>query len=233
MRKRSFWRRAAALLAAAVVGCTSVGAGMEAGTWTAEAATGNYMVEHLDRGIAAFGTGKGMLVSWRVLANDPADAVYRLYRDGRLIYTSQSGQATCFLDAEGQSSSVYRVDTLAGGTVTGSDTDVIEWMLESGDMKEDTLFAKYVSKLMFNFWLAKNTEAMVYIKCDDSPVWVRKGLICAKEDMTYTMPITPERCNKYRYRIKFKGDGKLLGSARYVEGGTELNGSIHFGHITH
>ena len=122
MRKRSFWRRAAALLAAAVVGCTSVGAGMEAGTWTAEAATGNYMVEHLDRGIAAFGTGKGMLVSWRALANDPADAVYRLYRDGRLIYTSQSGQATCFLDAEGQSSSVYRVDTLAGGTVTGSDT---------------------------------------------------------------------------------------------------------------
>lgn len=137
----------------------------------------------------------------------------------------------CACYGEGHGYYINKNNFLA--TVTGSDTNVIEWMLESGDTKEDTLFAKYVSKLMFNFWLAKGTEAMVYIKCDDGPVWVRKGLICAKEDMTYTMPITPERCNKYRYRIKFKGDGKLLGSARYVEGGTELNGSIHFGHITH
>ena len=118
-------------------------------------------------------------------------------------------------------------------TLTGNDTDVIEWMLESGDIKEDSILTKYISKLMFNFWLAKDSEATVYIKCDDSPMYVRKGTITADKDKTYTMPITPQRCEKYRYRIRFKGDGKLLSSARYVEGGTELNGTVHQGHRQH
>ena len=115
-------------------------------------------------------------------------------------------------------------------TVTGSDTEVIEWMLESGDIKEDSILTKYVSKLMFNFWLTKGTVATIYIKCDDSPMWVRKGTITASSDSTYTLPITPQRCEKYRYRIKFRGDGKLLSSSRTVEGGTELNGKVRYGY---
>ena len=115
-------------------------------------------------------------------------------------------------------------------TLTGDDADIIDWMLESGDIKEDSLYSKYVSKLSFNFWLCKDSVATVYIRCDDSTMWVRKGSITATHDTTYTLPITPQRCNKYRYRIKVHGDGKLISSGRYVEGGTELNGTIHHGY---
>ena len=45
-------------------------------------------VEYLDRGICAVNTGSGMLVNWRFLANDPDNAVFKLYRDDTLIYTS-------------------------------------------------------------------------------------------------------------------------------------------------
>ncbi len=63
-----------------------------------------------------------MLVSWRFNANDPDNAVFRLYRGNDLIYTSEAGMATSYLDKGGNASSSYRVDTVIGGKVTSSDT---------------------------------------------------------------------------------------------------------------
>ena len=83
--------------------------------------TGKNIVEYLNRGISAINTGNGMLVSWRFLANDATDAEFRLYRGNELIYTSTYGQATCYLDKDGNSSSEYRVDCITGGTVTSSE----------------------------------------------------------------------------------------------------------------
>jgi len=82
----------------------------------------SYIVENLDRGITAVNTGSGMLVSWRYLANDTDTTVFKLYRDNELIYTSEKDNATCYLDSNGTSSSVYRVDTINNDAVTSSDT---------------------------------------------------------------------------------------------------------------
>ncbi len=95
-------------------------------TLTADAAygvggTGKNIVEYLNRGITAINTGNGMLVSWRYLANDSDTAEFRLYRDNNLIYTSKSGDATCYLDKSGKSSSEYRVDYVSGGAVVNSE----------------------------------------------------------------------------------------------------------------
>ena len=79
-------------------------------------------VEYLDRGIAAINTGKGIMVSWRFLANDPDNAVFRLYRNDALIYTSEAGKATSYIDAQGTVTGKYRVDTVSGGTVTSTST---------------------------------------------------------------------------------------------------------------
>ena len=79
------------------------------------------VLEYLDRGVCAINTGSGMLVSWRFLANDDDDAVFNLYRDGELIYTSENGKSTCYLDKNGKNTSSYRVDTLSGGKVVSSD----------------------------------------------------------------------------------------------------------------
>ena len=78
------------------------------------------VAEYLDRGISAIKTGSGMLVSWRFLASDDDKAVFKLYRNDTLIYTSNAGQATCYLDKSGNASSKYRVDTLVNGEVTST-----------------------------------------------------------------------------------------------------------------
>ena len=154
-----------------------------------------------------------------LLCYDPRLRIWDKEDDTEFLYA-------CY--GEGKGYYISSANTLC--TVTGDDTEVIDWMLESGDIKEGSITEKYVGKLLFNFWLAKDTVATIYISCDGSPMWVRKGSITSDKDTTYQIPITPQRCNKYRYRIKFHGDGKLISSARYVEGGTELNGTIHHGY---
>lgn len=78
-------------------------------------------VEYLDKGISAINTGSGMLVSWRYLANDDANTVYKLYRNDTLVYTSNTGNATCYLDKEGNASSKYKVETISGGKVVSTE----------------------------------------------------------------------------------------------------------------
>ncbi|MGN1037302.1 MAG: rhamnogalacturonan lyase, partial [Ruminococcus sp.] len=85
-------------------------------------AVSSMRVEYLDRGISAINTGSGMLVSWRYLANDDNNAEFKLYRNNTLVYTSQSGNATCYLDKDGNASSVYKVETVSGGQVVSTDT---------------------------------------------------------------------------------------------------------------
>ncbi|MCR4644659.1 MAG: RICIN domain-containing protein [Oscillospiraceae bacterium] len=102
--------------------------------------TAGMVVEYLDRGICAVNTGSGMLVNWRFLATDPDDAVFRLYRDNTLIYTSteKANGATCFLDKGGNASSRYKVECLtSGGKLLTSDTCAIQSSNAYFDIKLD------------------------------------------------------------------------------------------------
>lgn len=84
--------------------------------------TGLNVAEYLDRGISAINTGSGMMVSWRFCANDSDKTTFELYRDDELIYTSEPGMATSFLDKGGKASSKYRVDTVVSGKTVSKDT---------------------------------------------------------------------------------------------------------------
>ena len=120
--KLNFKRLVSAAAAAAMAASCLIVPGNGANGRIEAKAASNVMLEYLNRGISAVNTGSGMLVSWRYLANDDDNAVYKLYRDGSLIYTSEAGKATCYLDAQGKSTSKYRVDTLSpGGAVVGSE----------------------------------------------------------------------------------------------------------------
>lgn len=101
---------------------------------TAKAATAN-TVENLNRGLVAFNTGSGMMVSWRYLADDQTGCTYKLYRDNSLIYTSTGNEATSYLDKQGNSSSVYRVDSYQGNTRVTSDTTILSSNAQYKDVK--------------------------------------------------------------------------------------------------
>ena len=111
-------------------------------------------------------------------------------------------------------------------TLTGSDTADVLWCIESGDLRENTLEQKWISKAMFNFWLDAGAEANIYFRFDEDPIWHKAGTVFSVTSKTYTIPIIPQRCSRFRWRIEGKGQRKLLAMGITVEGGSEINGSI-------
>ena len=101
--------------------------------------TASMTVEYLDRGICAVNTGSGMLVNWRFLATDPDNAIFKLYRDNTLIYTSteKANGATCFLDKSGNANSAYKVETYNGTQLIASDNCTIKSSNAYFDIKLD------------------------------------------------------------------------------------------------
>ena len=130
MLKKAVFRKKLKRLACCVMGIAVMAASLTMGgnvntMQTVEAAS-TTTVEYLNRGVSAFSTGSGMLVSWRYLASDSTSTVFKLYRNNSLIYTSNAGDATCYLDTSGSSSSSYKVETVVNGTVISTDSPVIQ-----------------------------------------------------------------------------------------------------------
>ena len=125
--------------------CLSLFSGMSVVTSVPAAAATSPVVEYLDRGINAVGTGSGMLVSWRFLASDPDNAVFKLYRDNTLIYTSteKTNGATCFLDKSGSASSNYKVECYNGSSLISSDTCTLKSANAYYDIKLDRPGSSY------------------------------------------------------------------------------------------
>lgn len=75
----------------------------------------NRQMENLSRGLAVTNTGKGMLVSWRLLGTDAPDVEFNLYRDGEKIASVGKTGGTNYLDAAGKTTSKYTVAAVVGG----------------------------------------------------------------------------------------------------------------------
>jgi hypothetical protein len=87
-----------------------------------------YQMEYLTRGISAIKVSGGVLVSWRSLGTDPkAGTAFKVYRGSTLIKTTTDTEATCYLDASGTTSSVYKVETYINGVLVDTSKTVGTW----------------------------------------------------------------------------------------------------------
>ena len=149
----------------------------------------------------------------RVYVYDPQTTFWMVESDEQFQYTAFDSSLV-YADNAG------KVRRIKGGT------EMVDWYLESGDIREQSLNNKYISKLLFNFWLATGSVVDVYIKWDDEPLWDHKGQISSDINNTYTLPIIPRRCNKFRYRIEGRGEFKLIALGRYLEDASEVTHGI-------
>lgn len=149
------------------------------------------------------------------------DTKYHLWHkedDTQFVFAAFGDGILYYIDPDGNLS-----------TITGDRDELIEWFIESGDITEGMIDQKYITKIRFNFEMKHRSEANIFIKYDDEPLWERKGTIKSINNQTFTFPIIPRRCNKFRYRIEGFGQFKLYGLGREVEGGSEVNGSVYTG----
>nr|WP_268739758.1 rhamnogalacturonan lyase [Novosphingobium organovorum] len=96
-------------MAVAVVAALAAAAPLEARP------TAAWKAEKLGRGaVAVPAQGGGMLISWRVLADDPADARFSVLRNGRRVHRTRAGEASAFRDAAGTPQDHYAVQREGG-----------------------------------------------------------------------------------------------------------------------
>ena len=122
---------------------------------------------------------------------------------------------------------LYYVDNAnALRTITGDSTDLIEWSIESGDLRESMLDTKWISKARFSLWMGAGAEANIFFRFDEDPIWHRAGTVHSVTAKAYNIPIVPQRCNRFRWKMEGKGQVKLLAMGITVEGGSEINGNL-------
>lgn len=130
---------------------------------------------------------------------------YAVYGEGKLYYIDDANELRC---------------------ITGDDDSTIEWNIESGDLRENSLNEKWIGRVLFNLWLDAGSEANIYFQFDEDQLWHRAWTVHSVVNKTYNIPIVPQRCSRFRWRIEGKGQMKLLAMGVTVEGGSEINGSI-------
>ena len=92
--------------------------------------SGSRQMEYLSRGVSAVSNGKGVFVSWRLLADDPADIAFNVYRttDGKTVKLNDAPTGgTNFTDSKAdlKKDQTYTVKAVIGGKefdTDGSDT---------------------------------------------------------------------------------------------------------------
>lgn len=97
------------LWAGAAAAVLMVGSGV-----SAQAQAPVMQVEALDRGVVAVTASKGVLISWRALANDADGLGFNVYRDGKKLNVRPITDRTNFADEKGTANAVYEVSEVTG-----------------------------------------------------------------------------------------------------------------------
>ncbi len=114
--------KAALRTAAALVIFTALTAGV--GTALADSAPIRRM-ERLDRGVvAAPALNGGVLISWRLLGDDPDDVAFNLYKGAKRLNAKPLKGATNLVDLKGKTGDLYSVRAVVGGQERPGDKPV-------------------------------------------------------------------------------------------------------------
>jgi len=83
--------------------------------------------EYLDRGVVALPSGSGVLISWRMLGDDPASIGFNVYRNGSKITATPITNSTNYLDTSGTTSAAYTVRAVVNGAELAANPAKATW----------------------------------------------------------------------------------------------------------
>lgn len=145
---------------------------------------------------------------WKLLVYDPeykawhkeddTEMVFSAYGEGKLYLIDQNGNLRTIEDESGN--------------------ELIEWSLESGDLLEGEIEKKKIVKLKIMMELSGG-YADVFVKTGKNAMWKRLTTIRATEKEVFTIPMIPNRCTYYKYKIQGKGKLILYGLGKTLKGG--------------
>ena len=106
--------------------------------------------------------------------------------------------------------------------MTGGD-EVVEWMVQSGEIGLTTPEMKYISRLTMRMSLAQGSEVRVYAQYDHQHDWDLVLYMKGTSLRSFSVPIRPKRCDYMRFKIEGIGDAKIYSETKTMRKGSELS----------
>ena len=158
-----------------------------------------YYVSIKDAGIWELYVYDPSLKMWH--KEDNTQMQYAVYGEGELYYIDQNNNLRTIADK--------------------TENERIEWYVESGDMLESDLNKKSLKKLQLMVELDEGAYMEIYTKSDNDKLWERLHTMQAAEKRVYSIPMLPNRCSYYRYRLQGAGGFKLYGAGKTLQAGSD------------
>ena len=134
-----------------------------------------------------------------------------------------------YIDVDGFCSCRGELYAMSGGkiiTMLGSgttDSEPVEWMVETGDIGLSSPDAKYISRITLRMSMDIGSEVGIYAQYDFRDDWECQCVLRSTNLRSFSIPIRPKRCDHMRLRIEGVGAVKIYSIAKTIEQGSELS----------
>lgn len=117
---------------------------------------------------------------------------------------------------------------ISGGDIvtmlgTGTSTEEVEWMVQTGEIGISSPDMKYISRLTVRLMLEPEATAAIYVQYDFNDVWEHQVTMTGTSLRSFSIPIRPKRCDHMKLRIEGRGVAKIYSYTKTIEQGSELS----------
>ena len=97
-----------------------------------------------------------------------------------------------------------------------------DWFVESGNIGYSSPDHKYVARINLRISLELGTNVDFYMQYDSSGEWEHKFNMSGTGTRTFSIPITPKRCDHFKYKLMGKGGCKIHSITKTTEEGSDV-----------
>ena len=108
-------------------------------------------------------------------------------------------------------------------TMRGSAPEIVEWMVETGEIGISSPDTKYISRITIRMAMDISAEVRIFAQYDFSDEWECQCILKSTSLRSFSIPIRPKRCDHMKLRIEGVGDVKIYSIVKTIEQGSELS----------
>lgn len=102
------------------------------------------------------------------------------------------------------------------------DKEPVKWMAETGVIGMEYPDKKYISRLLVRMSLDIGARVRFYIQYDSCGTWEHMCSLTGTNLRSFAVPIKPQRCDHFRFRIEGEGEAKIFSIVKTTEQGSDI-----------
>ena len=107
---------------------------------------------------------------------------------------------------------------ISGGATLEDD---FKWYAETGNIGYSYADNKYVGRILLRLYKPLQSEIRLYIQYDDTDEWESIASLNGGGTRSFSIPVTPRRCDHFRVRIEGRGECKIYSISKVLEIGSD------------